>query len=132
VVPCRDAETDKAFADYRQYLRPDQAPLLGATLPAHTNPHAHFYLTYHGRKLTELEADGLNQGASVLFVIGVVKWRDLSGTYETYFSRYLKRGDSGEYNWHVGGDNQKEIKLSSRSTLQAALVSSLYSRLSYP
>jgi hypothetical protein len=110
VVPYSGLHTDDAFPKYYSYLRTSQAPAI-SSLPAHSNPHAHAYLTYTGQALGEAEAEGLEHSTSVVYVVGATTWRDKSGSYETHFSRYLFREIDGSYNWHIGADDQKELKL---------------------
>jgi hypothetical protein len=110
VVP-HAAVYDNLFEKYRNHLVLNEPDWFKTDFPPHTTPHQHAYLRYHGSKLTQEDASGLNDGSEVLAVVGLAVWQDKSGRYENHFSQYLRRDQNGTYNWHLENENQREIRL---------------------
>jgi hypothetical protein len=99
------AEHEGLFTRMRKTMSP---PMVSSSaLPPHTNGAAYF--TFHGPKLTRKEAQKLNSGDDELCVLGLALWKDDTGAYETDCDICLSKA-GGNFNWHLGPENNKEIK----------------------
>jgi hypothetical protein len=109
VVPFGESST--VFRTYQNILN---ATLMvpGGVL----NPHAGEirYHTVSGPALSEEDVSKLDDGEKALCVIGMVKWKDDSGSYKTDLLQCFVAEPphpQGGFNWHINIENDAEHKL---------------------
>lgn len=81
--------------------------ITGAQLPARSVGGSYYTFTV---QLSDKEARMLNTGRSGLCVIGLMRWNDNSGTYQTRNNQCLM-GANGIFNWHNMAEDNQEQKL---------------------
>ncbi|MHB8525873.1 MAG: hypothetical protein ACYDD2_06925 [Candidatus Acidiferrales bacterium] len=101
VVPTESV--DKAFQEYQSRIT--QRASGGTLVPG--DPMA-FY-TVVGEPLKSNDIPKLEDGTEALCVIGAIRWKDATGTYETDIARCYVAETKGVFQWHILAEDNREV-----------------------